>query len=86
VSCAGTAANNTCTKDASISLGKSQVSVAWADLTGGLSGTTPVAATGDTITGFTLQMVLNYANPDDAGYTAVPGDISFAIDDIAFMP
>jgi hypothetical protein len=63
-----------------------QVSVAWADLTGGLSGTTAVTATGDTMTGMTLQMALNYANPDDAGYTAVPGDISFAIDDIAFMP
>jgi hypothetical protein len=69
-----------------ISMDWTQVSVLWADLTGGLSGATAVAATGDTMTGMTLQMSLTYANPDDAGYAAVPGDISFAIDDIAFMP
>ena len=63
-----------------------QVSVPWADLAGGLSGTTAVVATGDNITGFTLLMALNYAGNEDAGYSAVAGDVSFAIDDIAFMP
>jgi collagen type VII alpha len=86
--CPGT--SDTCVAPAKsgipISMDWTQVSVAWADLTGGLSGTTAVTATGDTMTGMTLQMDLTYANPDDAGYTAVAGDISFAIDDIAFMP
>ena len=86
--CPGTA--DTCkapTKSAiPIGIDWSQVSVPWADLTGGLSGTAPVVASGDTITGFTLQMALNYAGNDDAGYAPVSGNISFAIDDIAFMP
>jgi hypothetical protein len=86
--CPGTA--DTCktpTKSAlPITMDWTQVSVLWADLTGGLSGATPVTVTGDTITGFTLLMSLNYTNVDDAGYTPTPGNISFAIDDIAFMP
>jgi hypothetical protein len=69
-----------------ITMDWTQVSVLWADLTGGLSGATPVTVTGDTITGFTLLMSLNYTNVDDAGYTPTLGNISFAIDDIAFMP
>jgi len=86
--CPGTA--DTCkapTKsDIPISVDWTQVSILWADLTGGLSGTTPVVANGDNITGFTLLMALTYTGSEDAGYTAVPGDISFAIDDIAFVP
>lgn len=63
-----------------------QVSVPWTDLVGGLSGSTAVAATGDTITGFTFLMSLNYTDVNDAGYTPTPGNVSFAIDDVAFMP
>ena len=69
-----------------IGMAWTQVSVPWADLTGGLSGTVPVVATGDNITGLRLLMALNYAGSEDAGYSAVPGDISFAIDDSAFRP
>ncbi len=63
-----------------------QVSVPWADLVGGLSGSTAVVANGDTITGFTFLMSLNYTDVNDAGYTPTPGNVSFAIDDVAFMP
>jgi len=86
--CPGTA--DTCKapskSDIPIGVDWTQVSILWADLAGGLSGATPVVANGDNVTGFTLLMALTYTGNEDAGYSAVPGDISFAIDDIAFVP
>lgn len=65
-----------------------QVDVLWADLTGGLSGASPLTADGDDITGLSFGANLVFM-PESEGsmvYVPVPGDISIAVDDVSFIP
>jgi hypothetical protein len=90
-SCTGTDAA-TCkgptAADLPISETWSQVNVLWADMLGGLNGTTALTANGDNITGFNFGANLTFT-PESEGsetYVPVPGDISVVIDDLAFIP
>lgn len=72
-----------------ISMTWTQVNLMWADFTGGLSGAaSPITLTGGDITGFSFGANLSFI-PESEGsmvYVPVPGDISMAIDDLAFIP
>jgi hypothetical protein len=65
-----------------------QVDVLWTDMTGGLAGpSTPLAANGNDITGFSFGANLTFM-PESEGsmtYVPVPGDISVVIDDLTFI-
>ena len=69
-----------------------QVQILWAELTGGLSGTTAVIPNGNNVTGLGwnvgLQFQLDPTVPADAAgpYVAVPGDLAINIDEISFIP
>jgi hypothetical protein len=66
-----------------------QVSLTWADFTGGLSGAaTPITLTGGNITGLSFGANLTFV-PETEGsmvYVPVAGDVSVAIDDLTFIP
>jgi hypothetical protein len=91
-SCTGTVAKQTCQAPIKsgipITTDWTQVTALWQDFTRGLAGPgIPLPPNGDDITGFTFSAGLNFVpeSPGSTVYVAVPGDVSFSIDDLAFI-
>jgi hypothetical protein len=73
-----------------VTLDWQQYMLPWTMFTGGLRAGAPLIASGDNIVGLVFSSSLNYvANPLDGGlppYVPVPGDLTFQIDEISFLP
>lgn len=92
--CAGT--TETCKPaqklDIPITMDWTQVNILWADFTPGLSGATTVAPNGDNIAGFGWSVNVPFIADPAAGdasmppYIAMPSDLIFNLDDLAFIP
>ena len=75
-----------------ITMDWTQVMILWADFTPGMSGATMVAPNGDNVAGFGWWIDVPYIPDPAAGdaamppYIAMPSDLIFNLDDLAFIP